>query len=108
MNILTKKEMSEEDIKLHYITPAVLKKWDKSRITMEKKITDGKICLNGNLVHRDKKSAKSADYVLYWNSSFPIAIVEAKDNNHSVSFGLQHAMTYAQNSSKNMALISKP
>ena len=96
MNILTKKEMSEEDIKLHYITPAVLKKWDKSRITMEKKITDGKICLNGNLVHRDKKSAKSADYVLYWNSSFPIAIVEAKDNNHSVSFGLQQAMTYAQ------------
>ena len=96
MHIFTKKEMSEEDIKLQYITPAILAKWDKSRITMETKITDGKICLNGNFVHRDKKSAKFADYVLYWNSSFPIAIVEAKDNNHSVSFGLQQAITYAQ------------
>ena len=96
MTILSKKEMSEEDIKLQYITPAILVKWDKNRITMETKITDGKICLNGNFVHRDKKSAKFADYVLYWNSSFPIAIVEAKDNNHSVSFGLQQAITYAQ------------
>lgn len=96
MTILTKKQMSEEDIKLQYITPAILAKWDKSRITMETKITDGKICLNGNFVHRDKKSAKYADYVLYYNSSFPIAIVEAKDNKHSVSFGLQQAITYAQ------------
>ena len=96
MSILSKKEMSEEDIKLQYITPAILSKWDKNRITMETKITDGKICLNGNFVHRDKKSAKFADYVLYWNSSFPIAIVEAKDNNHSVSFGLQQAITYAR------------
>lgn len=96
MTILTKKEMSEEDIKLQYITPAIVAKWDKSKITMETKITDGKICLNGNFVHRDKKSAKFADYVLYWSNSFPIAIVEAKDNNHSVSFGLQQAVTYAQ------------
>ncbi len=96
MTIFSKKEMSEEDIKLQYITPAILSRWDKNRITMETKITDGKICLNGNFVHRDKKSAKFADYVLYWNNSFPIAIVEAKDNNHSVSFGLQQAITYAQ------------
>ena len=96
MTILTKRQMSEEDIKLQYITPAILAKWDKSRITMETKITDGKICLNGNFVHRDKKSAKYADYVLYYNSSFQIAIVEAKDNKHSVSFGLQQAITYAQ------------
>lgn len=96
MIILDKKEMSEEDIKLQYITPAILSKWDMSRITMETKITDGKICLSGNFVHRDKKSAKYADYVLYWNSSFPIAIVEAKDNNHSVSHGLQQAITYAK------------
>lgn len=88
--------MSEEDIKLQFITPAILDKWDKNRITMETRITDGKICLNGNFVHRDKKSAKFADYVLYWSSSFPIAIVEAKDNNHSVSFGLQQAIAYAQ------------
>lgn len=96
MSILTKKEMSEEDIKLQYITPAILSKWDKSRITMETKITDGKICLNGNFVHRDKKSIKYADYVLYWNSSLPIAIVEAKDNKHTVPYGLQQAITYAR------------
>lgn len=96
MSILSKKEMSEEDIKLQFITPAILEKWDKSRITMETKITDGKMCLNGNIVHRDKKSIKFADYILYWNNSSPIAIVEAKDNNHSPSFGLQQAITYAQ------------
>ena len=56
MTILSKNEMSEEDIKLQYITPAILAKWDKSKITMETKITDGKICLNGNFVHRDKKA----------------------------------------------------
>jgi len=95
MSILTKKQMSEEDIKFQYITPAILAKWDKSRITMETKITDGQIKLSGNFVHRDKKSAKKADYILYWNSSFPIAIVEAKDNNHTVSHGLQQAITYA-------------
>ena len=96
MTILDKKDMSEEDIKLQYITPAILEKWDKSRITMETKITDGQIKLNGNFAHRDKKSIKRADYILYWNSSCPIAIVEAKDNNHSVSHGLQQAIDYAQ------------
>ncbi len=92
--ILPKKQMTEEDIKLHFITPAITSKWDKSYITMETKITDGKINLKGNLVVRE--SPKKADYVLYLNSQHPIAIVEAKDNNHSVSFGLQQAMTYAQ------------
>ncbi len=86
--------MTEEDIKLHYITPAITSTWDKNHITMETKITDGKINLKGNLVVREKP--KKADYVLYLGSQQPIAIVEAKDNNHSVSFGLQQAMTYAQ------------
>lgn len=63
---------------------------------MEQKVkfTDGKISLHGNLVHREKP--KFADYVLYANKATPIAIVEAKDANHSVSHGLQQAMTYAQ------------
>ena len=96
MTIFTKKEMSEEDIKFQFITPAILAKWDKTRITMETKITDGKICLSGNFVHRDKRTIKFADYILYWNNSFPIAVIEAKDNNHSVSYGLQQAITYAR------------
>ncbi|HEX2944675.1 MAG TPA: DEAD/DEAH box helicase family protein, partial [Clostridia bacterium] len=86
--------MSEEDIKLHYITPAITAKWSLDHITMETKITDGKINLKGNFVFREKP--KKADYVLYINVNNPIAIVEAKDNNHTVSYGLQQAMTYAK------------
>lgn len=92
--ILSKKEMTEEDIKLNYITPAIHKQGWENKITMETQITDGRINLKGNFVFRNKP--KKADYVLYLNKSKPIAIVEAKDNNHSVSHGLQQAMTYAQ------------
>lgn len=92
--ILSKKAMTEEDIKLQYITPAVLSKWNRNKITMETQITDGKINLKGNFVFREKP--KRADYILYLNANNPIAIIEAKDNNHSISHGLQQAMTYAQ------------
>lgn len=91
--ILDKKQMSEEDIKLNFITPALQKGWD-GHITMETKITDGRINIKGNLVARSK--AKYADYLLYLNDGKPIAVVEAKDNNHSVSHGLQQAIIYAE------------
>ena len=94
MAVLSKSQMSEEDIKFHYITPAITAKWDKQHITLETKITDGRINLKGNIVAREKP--KRADYVLYLSANNPIAIVEAKDNNHTVSHGLQQAMTYAQ------------
>lgn len=93
VTIISKKQMSEEDIKLQYITPAITAKWDIKKITMETNITDGKINLKGNFVTREKP--KRADYVLYLNSNNPIAIVEAKDNKHSISHGLQQAMAYA-------------
>ena len=89
--------LSEEDIKLRFITPAIINKgWSVDDITMETKvkITDGKINLKGNIVGRG--APKYADYVLYYNRATPIAIVEAKDANHSVSFGLQQAKEYAQ------------
>ena len=86
--------MTEEDIKFHYISPAIVSKWDKDKITMETKLTDGKINLRGILISREKP--KKADYVLYLNTNKPIAIVEAKDNKHSISYGLQQAMTYAK------------
>jgi type I restriction enzyme R subunit len=60
---------------------------------METRITDGQINLRGNMVSR--KEAKKADYILYLNESTPIAIVEAKDNKHTVGDGLQQAMQYA-------------
>lgn len=92
--ILSKKEMTEEDIKLQYITPAVTAKWSREKITMETPITDGQISLKGNLVFR--KKPKKADYILYLCANHPIAIIEAKDNTHSVSHGLQQAMDYAK------------
>ena len=93
---LQDKKLSEEDIKLRYITPAIQNKgWSVKDITMETKVklTDGKINLRGNLVARG--NAKYADYMLYYNPATPIAIVEAKDANHSVSFGMQQAKEYA-------------
>ena len=94
--ILNKKQMTEEDIKLNYITPAInASGWKNGiNITMETKITDGKINIKGNMAYREK--AKKADYLLYLNRYNPIAVVEAKDNNHTISHGLQQAMTYAQ------------
>ena len=91
MTILGKKQMSEEDIKLNFITPVIQRGW-KGHITMETRITDGRINIRGNIVARSKP--KFADYLLYLNDGKPIAVVEAKDNNHSVSHGLQQAMTY--------------
>ena len=89
--------LSEEDIKLRYVTPSILKKgWSVEDITMETtvKLTDGKINMKGNLAARSKP--KFADYVLYYNRATPIAIIEAKDANHTVSFGLQQAKEYAK------------
>ena len=91
------KELTEEDVKFRYINEAITSKgWSKDSIFMEQKVkfTDGKISLRGNLVHREKP--KYADYILYANKATPIAIIEAKDASHSVSYGLQQAMTYAQ------------
>ena len=85
--------MSEEDIKLNYITPAIQTGW-ANHITMETRITDGRINIKGNMVARSKP--KFADYMLYLNDGKPIAVVEAKDNNHTASHGLQQAITYAE------------
>lgn len=106
-------EMSEEDIKHEYITKALESKWDAKKITMETEIwkavkkrnqnlhiaysplndfTDGKVRIKGNIPSRDK--GKRCDYILWHNKGTPLAIVEAKDNNHSSSFGLQQAISY--------------
>lgn len=89
-------ELSEEDIKLRYITPAITSKgWAEDSIFMEQKVkfTDGKISLEGNRAHREEP--KYADYVLYANKATPIAIIEAKKSSYDVSYGLQQAMEYA-------------
>lgn len=87
--ILPKHLMTEEDIKLNYITPALVLKGWQDRITMETavKFTDGKVNLKGNITVRE--APKKADYLLYVRANQPIAVVEAKDNSHSVTYGLR-------------------
>lgn len=92
--MIPKNQMSEEDIKLQYITPALTSKWDIRKIRMEYQVTDGRINLRGNLTVRERP--KRADYILNMNANNPIAVIEAKDNKHTVSYGLQQAMAYAQ------------
>lgn len=93
--LIPKSQMTEEDIKLNFITPALVNRGWNNKITMETmvKFTDGKINLRGNLVTRS--NPKKADYILYFCANNPIAVVEAKDNHHSVSYGMQQAIDYA-------------
>src|SRR6185312_6795716 len=89
-----KKTLSERDICTKYITPAIQAAgWDiDKQILEEVSFTDGRIYVRGKLTARGKR--KRADYILYYNSN-PVAIIEAKDNNHSVNAGIQQALDYA-------------
>lgn len=93
--MINKKSLSERDICTKYITPAIEKAgWDKmSRFLEEVYFTDGKIYVRGRLTARGK--AKKADYVLYYKPNIPIAVIEAKDNNHTIRAGIQQALDYA-------------
>ncbi len=93
--IINKKQLSEEDIKLRYITPAIQQAgWKNEHIRMELQITDGRVLFQ-NGVHA-RGEAKRADYVLYTQENIPIAVVEAKDNKHTIGHGIQQAINYAE------------
>lgn len=91
-----KKKLSEEDIKMKYITPAIEEAgWDiKKQVRAEYTFTDGRVIVRGNLTSRGKK--KRADYLLFYKPNLPIAIIEAKDNKHSVGAGMQQGIEYAE------------
>lgn len=97
MNSKEKKELSESDIKAKFITPAILKAgWDEIvHIRREVTLTPGPVVVRGNLSSRNKKKKKFADYVLQKEKGVPIAVIEAKDNNCTISHGLQQALGYA-------------
>ena len=97
MNKKDKQELTETDICDLFITPAIKKAgWDPFlQIRREFPLTPGPVVVRGNLSSRNKKKRKRADYMLQWESGIPIAIVEAKDNTHSVSHGMQQALGYA-------------
>jgi len=91
-----KKSLSERDICTKYITPALEKAgWNiQTQVREEVSFTDGRIYVKGNLSTRGKR--KRADYILYYKPNIPIAIIEAKDNKHSVRAGIQQGIDYAQ------------
>jgi len=93
---VSKKDLSEADICAKFITPAVLRSgWEEhTQIAREVHFTKGQIHVRGKMVTRGK--SKFADYVLYYKPNIPIAIIEAKDNNHSVGDGMQQALEYAE------------
>lgn len=97
MDKIKKKELSETDICDLFITPAIKNAgWDPiTQIRREVTLTPGPVIVRGNMSSRNKKKKKFADYVLSWEPSVPVAIVEAKDNNHTVSQGMQQALGYA-------------
>jgi len=87
---MNKKQFSERDICTKFITPALERSgWDKQfQILEEVSFTDGKIFVRGRITARGKR--KRADYILYYKPNIPIALIEAKENNHSVRAGMLH------------------
>jgi type I restriction enzyme R subunit len=92
---MNKRGLTERDICTQFIMPAVRRAgWEMAQIREEVYFTKGRIIVRGRLVTRGK--AKKADIVLYYRPNLPIALIEAKDNAHSVGDGMQQALGYAE------------
>ena len=92
---MDKRSLTERDICTKFILPAIKRAgWDEMlQVREEVYFTKGRIIVRGRLVTRGK--AKKADFVLYYKPNIPIALIEAKDNNHSVGDGMQQGLDYA-------------
>jgi len=90
-----KKSLSERDICTKYIIPAIIRAgWDlHSQIREEVSFTQGRIIVRGKLHTRGEQ--KRADYILYYKSNIPLAVIEAKENRCSLGAGMQQALNYA-------------
>ena len=96
---MNKKALTETDIRTTFITPSILgpdgSKWDvMTQVLEEYHFTKGRVIVRGKTVKRGE--AKKADYLLLYKPNLPLAVVEAKDNNHSVGAGMQQALEYAE------------
>ena len=93
---MNKKDLSERDICTKFINPAIEKAgWNlRTQVREEVSFTDGRVIVQGSLHARGKR--KRADYILYYKSDMPIAIIEAKDNKHNVGDGMQQALEYSE------------
>lgn len=95
---MNKKSLSERDICSKFISPAIVSAgWDlNAQLREEVALTSGRVIVRGNKAKRDPKTIRRADYVLSFKPGIPLAIVEAKDNNHTVRDGIQQALAYAE------------
>src|SRR4051812_38932687 len=96
---MNKKALTEADIRTKFITPALVgakgEKWNvMTQIREESYFTKGRVIVRGKTVKRGE--AKKADYLLSYKPNLPLAVLEAKDNNHSVGSGMQQALDYAE------------
>ncbi len=96
---MNKKALTEADIRTKFITPALVgpsgSKWNvMTQLREEAYFTKGRVIVRGKTVQRGE--AKKADYILLYKPNIPIAVIEAKDNNHSVGAGMQQALEYAE------------
>lgn len=91
---MSSKTMSEDDVRAKYITPAVIRAgWPEQMIRRQVFFTNGRIYVKGRLTARGKR--KFADYILYYKPNIPLALIEAKDNGHTIGDGMQQALDYA-------------
>ena len=96
MTAIDKKQLSERDICTKFITPAIEKAgWNiQTQVREEVSFTNGRVIVRGKMTSRGQK--KRADYILYYRHNIPIAIIEAKDNNHEIGAGMQQALDYGR------------
>ena len=94
---MNKKSLTEADVRSKFITPAIVGpgKWDlMTQVREEAYFTKGRVIVRGKTVQRGE--AKKADYILSYKPNVPLAVLEAKDNNHAVGDGMQQALGYAE------------
>src|SRR4051794_24126115 len=93
---IVKSELTERDICTKYVTPAILNAgWDlHAQIREQVYFTDGRVIVRGKTVKRGER--KFVDYMLFHKPNIPLAVVEAKDNNHAIGAGMQQGLGYAK------------
>lgn len=92
---MDKKSLSERDICSKYITPSLYEAgWKKEQIREEVSFTKWRIKVKWKVIARWEP--KRADYILYYQDILPIAVIEAKDNKHTLWSGMQQALNYAE------------
>jgi type I restriction enzyme R subunit len=93
---VNKKDLTEADIRTKFITPTIVAAgWDlMTQLSEEAYFTKGRVMVRGKTVARGE--ANKADYILFYKPNLPIAVIEAKDNNHTIASGMGQALEYAE------------